>query len=212
MAALKIPDLAALKANDQVAWDDAYDWLWPELYGASHARLGITFPAEVEEVAIESFEEIYEQRAGLKSVESMPALARDIADKRAINRFEKLTAKKRDARKVQSLNVTVQNDEGEERPKLDPPSETPRLSDLDLKDIRCIIKTLEAELKAEHKQALSDFFLKGLRYEEISQNRGWPIGNVGAYIKRGLETMRKQRLKYPELVKAAMQYLTMIFA
>jgi DNA-directed RNA polymerase specialized sigma24 family protein len=71
---------------------------------------------------------------------------------------------------------------------------------------------LEAELKAEHKQALSDFFLKGLRYEEISQNRGWPIGNVGAYIKRGLETMRKQRLKYPELVKAAMQYLTMIFA
>jgi DNA-directed RNA polymerase specialized sigma24 family protein len=38
---------------------------------------------------------------------------------------------------------------------------------------------------------LSDFFLHGLRYEEIARSRGVAVGSVGVYLKRGLEAMRR---------------------
>ena len=34
---------------------------------------------------------------------------------------------------------------------------------------------------------LSDFFLHGLRYEEIARKHGLAVGSVGVYLKRGLE-------------------------
>ena len=40
-------------------------------------------------------------------------------------------------------------------------------------------------------EILSDFFLDGLRYEQIAERRGVAIGSVGVYLKRGLEAMRR---------------------
>lgn len=211
MTALKIPELAALKANDQDAWNDAYDWLWPVLLGASHARLGIMFPAEVEEVAVESFEEIYEKRANLSSVEEVPDLAQDIADKRAISRWRKLMAKKRGSGKVVSLDAISQIGEGEDKARPVPAADTPHLDELDVKDLRKILITLQQELKAEFKQALNDLYIERLSYEEISQKRGWPVGSVGVYVSRGLKAMREQRKKYPRLVEEAMMFFRLLF-
>ena len=48
-----------------------------------------------------------------------------------------------------------------------------------------------AELKPPLGEVLSDFFLHGLRYEEIAKKRGMAAGSVGVYLKRGLEAMRR---------------------
>jgi DNA-directed RNA polymerase specialized sigma24 family protein len=72
------------------------------------------------------------------------------------------------------------------------------------------LETLQAGLKKEHKQALNDFLVGQKSFEQISQERGWPIGSVGVYVQRGLAAMRKQRLKYPELTKEAMLYIVMM--
>ncbi len=48
-----------------------------------------------------------------------------------------------------------------------------------------------AELKPPLGEILSDFFLHGLRYEEIARKRGVAVGSVGVYLKRGLEAMRR---------------------
>jgi DNA-directed RNA polymerase specialized sigma24 family protein len=40
-------------------------------------------------------------------------------------------------------------------------------------------------------EILSDFFLRGLRYEEIANKRGVAVGSVGVYLKRGLKAMRR---------------------
>ena len=93
-----------------------------------------------------------------------------------------------------------------------PAGKLTHLDEIDEKDIQNILETLQAELKPQHKQALSDFFIKRKTFKEISRERGWPIGSVGVYVKRGLEAMRKQRLKYPELTNEAMRYIMMMLA
>jgi DNA-directed RNA polymerase specialized sigma24 family protein len=82
-----------------------------------------------------------------------------------------------------------------------------QIENLDAKDIQDIIETLQKGLKPEYRQALHDFYILGWSHEQISEKRGWPKGSVGVYLHRGLEAMRKQRLKYPQLTKEAMQYI-----
>ena len=48
-----------------------------------------------------------------------------------------------------------------------------------------------SELKPPMGDILSDFFLHGLRYEEIAKRRGVAVGSVGVYLKRGLDAMRR---------------------
>jgi DNA-directed RNA polymerase specialized sigma24 family protein len=47
------------------------------------------------------------------------------------------------------------------------------------------------ELKPPQGEILADFFLHGLRYEEIAKKRAVAVGSVGVYLKRGLEVMRR---------------------
>ncbi len=53
------------------------------------------------------------------------------------------------------------------------------------------LNALLKELKPPMGDILSDFFVEGLRYEEIAKKRAIPIGGVGVYLKRGLEKMRR---------------------
>ena len=47
------------------------------------------------------------------------------------------------------------------------------------------------ELKPPLGEVLSDFYLHGLRYEEIARKHGLAVGSVGVYLKRGLEAIRR---------------------
>jgi RNA polymerase sigma factor (sigma-70 family) len=62
---------------------------------------------------------------------------------------------------------------------------------LEQKELAERLRRSLAELKPPQGEILSDFFLHGLRYEEIAQKRGVATGSVGVYLKRGLETLRK---------------------
>ena len=160
------------------------------------------------EAAIDIFREI----DAVNSDQGLRNLRTSIAENKAISRYLKLIAKKRREDLKESLDATLKDDEGKERLVHEPATDMPQLNKLDIKDIRKIIETLQTELKPEHKQALHDFYILGLSHEEISQKRGWPKGSVGVYVKRGREAMRKQRLKYPQLTKEAMQYIMMMLA
>ena len=67
-------------------------------------------------------------------------------------------------------------------------------SPLDLlaeKELAARLQQSLVELKPPLGEILSDFFLHGLRYEEIAKKRGMAVGSVGVYLKRGLEAMRR---------------------
>jgi DNA-directed RNA polymerase specialized sigma24 family protein len=175
--------------------------------GAAHARLGATFPEEIEDVAIEALEEIAAKVSQVKAVEEFPKLARSIAGNLAVSRWRSLTAQKRGAGKGESLDDPRMDGNHH----LEPRSVTPRLDTMDLKELRELLAALQTDLKPEFKAALDDFFLEGLSYEEISQKRGWPIGTTGVYIQRGLAAMRQQRKKHSKLLKEAAAFLRLLF-
>jgi RNA polymerase sigma factor (sigma-70 family) len=205
-------DLEALKSSDFETLQNAYRSLKEDVYRICFKFLQRKFPLELEDVASEAAADILEQVDNVRDSKGLADLTKSIAENQAINRYVKLTAKKRREDLKESLDATKTDDEGEENLIHKPAAEPPHLDQLDVKDIRNIIETLQTELKSEHKQALNDYFIGQKSFEQISQERGWPIGSVGVYVKRGVEAMRKQRLKYPALAKEAMQYIVSMLA
>ena len=107
---MNLPDLGALKTGDANAWDEAFNWLWPTVFAVAKLKLQPYFPNEVEDVAIESIEQLVEKVRGVKSVEELKPLAASIAHNRAVSLLRERFAKKRGEGKTDSLDA--QADEG----------------------------------------------------------------------------------------------------
>jgi RNA polymerase sigma factor (sigma-70 family) len=180
-------DLHALQLGDETAWDAAFDWLWPTVFAVAQLKLQPFLPDEIEDVAIESLEELVDKVRTVKSVEELKPLAASISHHRAVSLLRERFAKKRGAGKTESLDAPM-DEAGHTN---DPVSETSPFAELEQKELAERLRRSLAELKPPQGEILSDFFLHGLRYEEIAQKRGVATGSVGVYLKRGLETLRK---------------------
>src|SRR5258707_15672156 len=95
---------------DASTWDEAFKWLWPAVFAVAKLKLQPYFPNEVEDVAIESIEQLVEKVRGVKSVEELKPLAASIAHHRAVSLLRERFAKKRGEGKTDSLDA--QPDEG----------------------------------------------------------------------------------------------------
>lgn len=184
---MNLPDLVALKTGDASAWDEVFAWLWPGVFAVAKLKLQPYLPNEVEDVAIESIEQVVEKVQGVKSVEELRPLAASIAHHRAVSLLRERFAKKRGEGKTDSLDA---RSEGGVRQN-EPASSHLPLDDLEQAELAQRLGKVLAELKPPMGEILSDFFLHGLRYEEIANKRGVAIGSVGVYLKRGLESMRR---------------------
>jgi RNA polymerase sigma factor (sigma-70 family) len=182
---MNLPDLCALKTGDASAWDEAFNWLWPAVFAVAKLKLQPYFPNEVEDVAIESIEQLVKKVPEVKSVEELKPLAASIAHNRAVSLLRERFAKKRGEGKTASLDAQL--DEGISQNELTS-SDSP-LANLEQKELAQLLRKTLAELKPPMGDILSDFFLHGLGYEEIARRRGVPVGSVGVYLKRGLEAM-----------------------
>jgi RNA polymerase sigma factor (sigma-70 family) len=183
---VNVPDLDALKRGDPNAWDEAFGWLWPAVFAVAKLKLQPHVPNEVEDVAIESIEQLVEKVPNVKSVEELRPLAASIAHHRAVSLLRERFAKKRGEGKTGSLDAQTQG--GVIQNEL-PSSDSP-LEDLEQAELAQRLGKSLAELKPPMGEILSDFFLQRLRYEEIADKRGVAVGSVGVYLKRGLEAMR----------------------
>jgi len=184
---VNLPDLAALKTGDASAWDEAFAWLWPTVFAVAKLKLEPYLPNEVQDVAIESIEQLVEKVTEVKSVEELRPLAASIAHHRAVSLLRERFAKKRGEGKTGSLDAQTQGGVIQNEP---PSSDSP-LEDLEQAELAQRLGKSLAELKPPMGEILSDFFLQGLRYEEIANKRGVAVGSVGVYLKRGLEAMRR---------------------
>ena len=115
-------DLDALTRGDGDAWDDAFRWLWPVAYAAAQAKLQPFLPNEVEDVAIQTLEELVEAVRDGKPVEELKPLAATIAHHRAVSLLRERFAKKRGAGKTESPEP-VQAETGADYP--DPAADSP---------------------------------------------------------------------------------------
>jgi DNA-directed RNA polymerase specialized sigma24 family protein len=102
---VNLPDLDALKAGDASAWDEAFAWLWPTVFAVGKLKLQPYFPNEVEDVAIESIEQLVKKVPEVKSVEELKPLAASIAHHRAVSLLRERFTKKRGGGKTDSLDA-----------------------------------------------------------------------------------------------------------
>ena len=219
--------LEALKSSDLKTQTDAFVSLKQWVYPIVHRRLANSFPQWIDEAVAEAMGKVFEDVDKIKSDQVLERITQRVAMHCAVSSWRKFMAKKRGENKVQSTDqLREECGDGyltsDLAPKghvedafagpLVPGIHSCHLDNFDSKDILDILETLEAELKPEYKQALNDFFILGLSHEEIALKRGWPKGSVGVYVKRGLDAMRKQRLKYPQLTQEAMRYIMMMLA
>lgn len=182
-----IPSLEALQSGDADAWNAAFDWLWPTAFAVAQLKLQPYLPDEIEDVAIESLEALVEKVREIKTVEELKPLVAGIAHHRAVSLLRERFAKKRGEGKTESLDAPAA--EGEAKP--EPVSAESPLDALAEKELAIRLQASLAALKPPQGEILSDFFLHGLRYEEIARKRGVAIGSVGVYLKRGLEALRR---------------------
>ena len=104
----------------------------------------------------------------VKSVEELKPLAASIAHNRAVSLLRERFAKKRGEGKTDSLDA--QSDEGISQNELT--STDSPLANLEQKELAQRLGKSLTELKPPMGDILSDFFLHGLRYEEIARRRG----------------------------------------
>jgi RNA polymerase sigma factor (sigma-70 family) len=184
---VNLPDLDALKAGDARAWDDAFRWLWPVVFAVAKLKLQPYLPNEIEDVAIESLEQLVKKVPEVKSVEELKPLVASIAHNRAVSLLRARFAKKRGEGKTESLDG--EPDGGVAQNEL--ASGHSPLEDLEQKELAERLRKSLAELKPPMGEILSDLFLDGLSYAEIAKKRGIPVGSVGVYRERGLEVLRR---------------------
>jgi len=58
---MSAPDLKALRLGDADAWAQAFRWLWPTAFAVAQLKLEPFLPRDIEDVAIESLEELVEE-------------------------------------------------------------------------------------------------------------------------------------------------------
>ena len=183
---MNVPDLQALQRGDAAAWDEAFHWLWPAAFGAAQAKLQPFLPGDVEDVAIESLEELVEVVTRVKTVEELKPLVASIAHHRAVSRLREHFAAKRGSGQTASLEARVE----EWREDAEAAADSPLVS-LERKELAEVLRTLLAELKPPQGELLADFYQHGLSYEEMAKKHGLAVGSVGVYLKRGLESVRR---------------------
>ncbi len=180
-------DLPSLHRGDADAWDTAFECLWPVAFAVAQLKLQPYLPGDVEDVAIESLESLVDKVGTIRSGDELKPLVASIAHNRAVSRLREHFAAKRGAGKTESLDTTLDGDSGQPEPAV---SGSP-LDALADRELAHRLQESLAALKPPQGEILADFYLSGMRYEEIAKKRGVAVGSVGVYLKRGLDTLRQ---------------------
>src|SRR5213083_3059640 len=158
---MNAPDLRALQRGDPEGWDEAFRWLWPVAFAVAELKLKPFLPGDVEDVAIETLEEIVDKVREVKRVEELKPLVASIAHNLSVSRLRERFAKKRGAGQTESLEA-LQSD-GDDLIEL--PGGVSPLAALEQTELAELLVEIQSELKADQRAVLGDFFLRGLSYE-----------------------------------------------
>lgn len=197
------PNLQALRQGDADAWDEAFRWLWPTLLAVTQHKLSQILPQDVEDVAIEAFEELVPKVHKVKVVEELKPLAASITHNRAVSVLRAHFAAKRGAGQTQSFESLKGTTEDSSEAAV---AESP-LDGLDQAELSGLISHLLTYFHPEQRAILNDFFFDGLRHDQIASKHGLAIGTVGVYLKRGLEAVRRAVARQPKLLKELEAFL-----
>jgi len=190
-----LPDLSALRSGDSAAWDQLFNWLYPIALSAAGKKLYQILPGDAEDVAVEALELLVPKVQTVKVVEELRPLVASITYCLAVDRLRQHFSKKRGGGRVGSLDEDQDGEGGDGGPrsKDDPENEIRN------KELAQLISGLMRNLKPQARALLSDFFLHGKPYDELSGAYGLAKNSIGVYLKRGLDAIRDELAQQPKL-------------
>ena len=177
------PNLQLLISGNQDEWDRAYQWLWPTAFAVARNKL-FKYPAEVENVAIESIRKIIRHVNKVQRVEELKALLAKITHDECVGVIRKKLAQKHGGGKVESLDEILE-EAGDQIAGSSKPV------DFVGRDMVRLIMGLAEQLKPKERLIFREYHINGLSYEEISSKHDIPKNTIGVYLKRALETLHK---------------------
>ena len=189
------PRLDDLVNNDQSAWREAFKLLYPIAYRAAKSpRINLN-DADAEEVAAQVLREIVDCAEKVSSLDGLKALTVTVSRRRSISKLRMLTAVSRGRGITKSIDESKDKEGYSEIQVIDEaltPDQDLEKSD-DIKLVRDSIDSLEGNVR----DVVVCKYVEGLTYEESAQKLDMTTSNVGVYLSRGLQRLKKEFDKKP---------------
>lgn len=177
-------DIEQLKAGDRIAWSRAWEILYDLSMKVCYLAASDLNHQDHEDVAAESITEVMDYVSGVGSFEECKKLVVTISKNRLIDLFRRRSAQKRPPGKPLSPEDPVVINI------VDPNQERPDVAAM--KAERALILTLALkQIPEQYRKVVEDFYLKGLKQQEIADKHGLAIGSIGNYLQRGLEALHE---------------------
>jgi RNA polymerase sigma-70 factor, ECF subfamily len=169
-------EIEQLKAGDRIAWNRAWEILYAISLSVCYTTASTLNHQDHEDVAAESITEVVEYIEKVGSFEECKKLVVTISKNRLLDRFRHASAGKRDGKLTDSIEETEgfdPKDESQERPD----------------ERNLMLKEGLKQIPEQYRKVVEDFYLKGLKQQEIADKHGLAIGSIGNYLQRGLAAL-----------------------
>lgn len=175
-------EIEQLKAGDRLAWNRAWEILYAISLSVCCSTASTLNHQDHEDVAAEAITEVIEYIEKVGSFEECKKLVVTISKNRLLDRFRSIATVKHGAGKVDSL------DQNEGIDAADPSQERPDVAAM--KGERALmLKEGLKQIPEQYRKVVEDFYLKGLKQQEIADKHGLAIGSIGNYLQRGVEAL-----------------------
>ena len=175
-------EIEQLKSGDRLAWNRAWEILYAISISVCCSTASTLNHQDHEDVAVEAINEVVDYIERVNSFEECKKLVVTISKNRLLDRFRHRSAQKRDGSLTDSL---------EEKEGFDPKDESQERPDVvAIKGERALmLKEGLKQIPEQYRKVVEDFYLKGLKQQEIADKYGLAIGSIGNYLQRGLEAL-----------------------
>ena len=193
------PTISDLVARDQDVWRVAFSILYPIAYRtAKSARVNLS-DSDAEEVAAQALREIADCVEKVDSFDGLKALTVTISRRRSISKLRMITARSRGSHLTDSIEASQETEDSfglQLRDEALTPDQDLEHADL-IHAVREFINTLEGNVK----NVVGCIYVEGLSYKESAEKLGMTTSNVGVYLSRGLQRLKREFEKNSDWVK-----------
>ena len=177
-------EIEQLKAGDRLAWNRAWEILYTISLSVCCSTPSALNHHDHEDVAAEAITEVVGYIEKVGSFEECKKLVVTISKNRLLDRFRRDSADKR----REDLGESLEAKEGFDA--VDPNQERPDVVAIKGERALMLAEGLK-QIPEQYRKVVEDFYLKGLKQQEIADKHGLNIKSIGAYLQRGLEALHK---------------------
>ena len=175
--------LEQLKAGEDAAWEEAYACFYALIVNVLGSRFNDVPQGDLEDVAIEAITKLINKCVETaESIEELKRLVVEIAKNHLRDLLSKQKTAKRGGGEVDSLEAQPEGTQFKSG------ASTPAEHAV-AAERAFLVNEAVSQLPEKYREVVQDFYFRGLKQQEIADQRGLKIGSIGVYLSRGMEAL-----------------------